>query len=149
MNLVNYEPFKAMSRLQDEINQLFRHGDFLPNNSKELDFTKSEWSPSVDIKDEKKNFVISADIPGVDPKDIEVNMDNGMLTIKGERKTESKEEENGYSRVECSRGTFIRRFTLPETADTENVKAKGKNGVLQIKIGKKTPDKAKSIKIES
>jgi HSP20 family protein len=149
MNLVNYEPFKAMSRLQDEINQLFHRGEFFSREFSDLELTSNEWSPSVDVKDEEEFFTVSADIPGVDPKDIQVNIDNGVMTVKGERKAKSKEKENGYSRVECSYGRFTRRFTLPDTADTDNIKASGKNGVLEIKIGKRPPSKTRSIKINT
>lgn len=149
MNLVNYEPFKAMSRLQDEINQLFHRGEFFSKEFGDLDLTTSEWRPSVNVQDENNNFVISADIPGVEPKDSEVSVDNGVITIKGERKSLSQEDENGYSRMECSHGTFMRRFTLPDTADADNIEANGKNGVLEIRIGKKSPGKAKSIEIKT
>ena len=149
MNLVNYEPFKAMTRLQDEMSRFFRSGDLFPAAFDESSIATSQWLPSVDIKDEDDKFVIRADIPGVSPKDIEVSMDNGMLTIKGERKTEEKDESNGYRRVECSYGSFYRRFSLPDSADAEHVKAKGKDGVLEITVGKKEPSKAKRIKVNT
>lgn len=150
MKLVNYEPLKAMSRLQDQINQLFHNGGFLSGSFDDFDMaTTGEWSPSVNVKDEKNQFVIAADIPGVDPKDIEVNMENGVLSIRGERKTEKEEEEDGYRRIECSQGSFYRRFSLPETADADSVKAKGRNGVLEITIGKKEASKSKKIKVHT
>lgn len=149
MNLVNYDPFRAMTRLQDEINQLFRSGAFPATRLDDSQVATSQWIPSVDIKEEKKQFVIRADIPGVDPKDIEVSMDNGLLTIRGERKNEETVEEDEFRRVECSYGSFYRRFSLPDTADGSKVKAKGKDGVLEILVGKKAPSKAKKIKISS
>lgn len=151
MNLVNYEPMKMMSRLQNEINDFFRHGDLFPTAFDGSSIATSEWVPSVDIKDEKDKFVIRADIPGVDPKDIDVSMENGMLTIKGERKTETEDEdkEKGYRRVECSYGSFYRRFSLPDTADSESITAKGKDGVLEIVVGKTKPSKAKKISVKS
>lgn len=149
MNIVNYEPIRMMSRLQNEINDLFRNGDFFLPTFDDSAVTTSQWVPSVDIKDEKNRFVIRADIPGVDPKDIDVSMENGLLTIKGERKSESNKEEDGYRRVECSYGSFYRRFSLPDTADSDKIKAKGKDGVLEIEIGKQKPSKAKKIAIKS
>jgi len=151
MNIVHYEPIKIMSRLQNEINDFFRNGDFPSSSFDSSSIATSEWVPSVDIKDEDKQFVIRADIPGVDPKDIEVSMENGMLTIKGERKSESEEEdkEKGYRRVECSYGSFYRRFSLPDTADSDNIKAKGKDGVLEIVIAKQEPAKAKKISVKT
>lgn len=149
MNLVQYEPLKMMSRLQDEINQFFRSGDWHPSYADDSSVATSQWMPSVDIKDEDEQFVIRADIPGVDPKDIEVNMDEGLLTIQGERKDERKDEKNGYRRVECSYGSFYRRFRLPDNADSDNIKAKGKDGVLEIVIAKREPKKARRIAIKS
>lgn len=149
MNLVSYEPLKAMNQLQNEINHLFRTGDFMPAQIDESSIATSQWMPLVDIKDEKDIFVISADIPGVDPKDIEVSMENGLLTIRGERETKKRDEKNGYRRIECSYGSFYRRFSLPDTADSNKIKARGKDGVLEISIAKKQPAKAKLIKVNS
>ncbi|MBT8115604.1 MAG: Hsp20/alpha crystallin family protein [Arenicella sp.] len=149
MNLVNYEPIRAMSRLQDEINQFFRQGDHLPVFGDGSSVETSKWVPSVDIKDNGDEFLIKADIPGVAPQDIDVSMENGMLTIKGERKSEDKEEKNGYTRVECSYGSFYRRFSLPDTADSENIKAKGKDGVLEITVAKREPAKARKIAVKT
>jgi HSP20 family protein len=96
----------------------------------------SEWVPAVDVKEEPNRFLILADIPGVDPKDLEITMENGVLTIKGERAEEAQEEREGYTRMERVRGTFYRRFTLPDTAESERISAKTKNGVLELVIPK-------------
>lgn len=108
----------------------------------------SHWTPAVDIAEKDDHFLIEADIPGVDPKDIDVSMENGYLTVKGERKNESKEEKEGYSRIERSYGSFYRRFNLPESADAENVSACSKKGVLQIKVGKTEVAKPKKITVD-
>ncbi len=108
----------------------------------------SEWAPRVDIREEPKQFVIEADIPGVDPKDIEVHMDKGILSIRGERKSESKVEEGNYTRVERARGLFHRRFALPDSADPEGIAAKGKHGVLEITIPKKPETTPRKIEIK-
>ena len=149
MNLLHSQPSRRISRLQDEISHFFRNGDFLSTQGDESSAATSQWMPSVDIKDEEDKFVISADIPGVDPKDIDVSMENGILTIKGERETEDKEESNGYRRVECSYGSFYRRFSLPDTADADQIEAKGKDGVLEITVAKREATKAKKIPVKT
>jgi len=150
MNLVRYEPSNVINRLQEDMNQFLKVSDWMPNlfdeNSR---IATSQWLPSVDIKENDKQFTITADIPGVEPKDIDVSMENGMLTIKGERKTEKKDEENGYRRVERSYGSFHRRFSLPETADGEHISAKGKHGVLEITVAKRESSKARKIEVKS
>jgi HSP20 family protein len=108
----------------------------------------AQWAPAVDIKEEPDRFVIYADIPGVDPDKIEVTMERGMLSIKGERSTEKKEEKEGYTRVERARGTFYRRFSLPDTADPEGIQAKGNNGVLEVVIPKKPAQQARRIEVQ-
>ena len=137
MNVVRYEPWGLLRRFHDDVNQLF--DDSPLGSAAEGDrssIVTSNWTPAVDIKEEDQRFVLKADIPGVDPKDIDITMDDGVLTIKGDRKHESEEEANGYTRVERSHGIFYRRFSLPDTADAERVTAKGENGVLEVVIPK-------------
>jgi HSP20 family protein len=137
MNVVRYEPWGLLRRFQDDVNQLM--GESRIGSAAEADrssIVTSNWTPAVDIKEENERFVLKADIPGVDAKDIEVTMEDGVLTIKGERKHESEEEANGYKRIERSYGSFYRRFSLPDSADAERVTAKGKNGVLEVVIPK-------------
>ncbi|MCB1612667.1 MAG: Hsp20/alpha crystallin family protein, partial [Xanthomonadales bacterium] len=107
----------------------------------------SQWAPHVDIKEEPGRFVIQADIPGVDPKDIEVHMEKGILSIKGERKHEAKQENEKYTRVERSHGVFYRRFALPDSADAEGISANGKHGVLEIIIPKRPETTPRRIAI--
>lgn len=136
MNVVRYEPWGLLRRFHDDVNQLFadpRTGAVEGDGS---NIVTSNWTPAVDIKEEDQRFVLQADIPGVDPKEIDVTMDNGVLTIKGERRHESEEEANGYKRVERSYGSFYRRFSLPDSADAEGITAKGKDGVLEVVIPK-------------
>jgi len=137
MNVVRYEPWGSLRRFQDGVNQLLSESRF--GSAAEGDpsnIVTSTWTPAVDIKEEDEGFVLKADVPGVDPKDIEVTMDKGVLTVKGERKHELEEEADGYKRVERSYGTFHRRFSLPDSADAERVTAKGKDGVLEVFIPK-------------
>ena len=106
------------------------------------------WKPYVDIKEEAERFLIRADVPGVDAKDIDVSMENSVLSIKGERMTFSKEEKEEYTRIERLQGQFYRRFTLPDTADATNIQARCKNGVIEIEIPKKKKDLLKKIPIK-
>jgi HSP20 family protein len=97
----------------------------------------SQWTPRVDIKEEDTRFVILADIPGVDPKDIEITMDKGILSIKGERKADASEPNGKLTRTERSHGAFYRRFALPDSANADGIEAAGKHGVLEVSIPKR------------
>jgi HSP20 family protein len=109
----------------------------------------SQWQPRVDIKEEAQRFVIFADIPGVDPQQIEIHMDRGILSIRGERASESTQEGERYSRAERSRGTFYRRFALPDSANPEAIEARGNHGVLEISIPKKASTTPRRITIQT
>jgi HSP20 family protein len=136
MSIIRYNPWGAQTPFQDEIRQVFDR--FLSEpDADQSNVVTSQWAPRVDIKEEDKRFVIYADIPGVDPKDIEIHMDKGILSIKGERKSESREESERYTRVERAYGSFYRRFALPDGADPEGISATGKHGVLEVVIPKK------------
>ena len=121
MTLVRYEPWGMLSQLRRDMDRMF---ESQAEGEESTAVATSAWVPAVDIKEEKDRFLIKADIPGVDPKDIEVHMENGVLTIKGERENEKKQEREGYKRIERSRGSFYRRFSLPETADADKINAK-------------------------
>ncbi len=110
--------------------------------------TPAAWSPAVDIKEVEDAYVLSADMPGVDPKDIEVKMEKGVLTIKGERSTEAAEDRKRYARVERVNGSFYRQFSLPETVDEENISARSSNGVLQVLIPKQEKLKSRRITVQ-
>ena len=144
--LTRYDPFGAMRQLREEMNQAFGHA--LAANDDGSNVVTSRWTPAVDVKEEDNRFVICADIPGVEPNDIEVTMENGNLTIRGERKAESKDDSQpGFQRVERVHGTFYRRFTLPDTADAEAISANGAHGVLEIVIPKKAVVQPKRIQV--
>lgn len=135
MSIMRYSPF-AGQQFPDEIKQFFDKF-FTEGDTDQSNVVTSQWAPRVDIKEEDKRFVILADIPGVDPADIEVHMDKGILTIKGERKNEVREERERFTRIERSYGSFHRRFALPDGADAEGISATGKHGVLEVVIPKK------------
>lgn len=133
------------SGLHNEMKQVFEK--LFQEGDGESDVVTSQWAPRVDIKEESQRFVILADIPGVEPKDIEIQMDKGILSIKGERKLESSESSDGYSRVERSHGSFYRRFALPDSANPEGIAATGKHGVLEISIPKKPETTPRRIEV--
>ena len=145
MSLVRYEPWSAMEQLRREMGRMFEGHSSAEEGSS---IATSDWVPAVDIKETDKEFVIHADIPGVDPDDIDVHMEDGMLSIKGERESESKEEREGYKRVERQRGSFYRRFSLPDTANAEKISAKSKNGVLEITIPKQEKAHPRKISVK-
>ena len=147
MSIVKYRPWSALSSIQDELNKAF--GENLGLLSEEASNNRlNTWTPHVDIKEEEKNFVVLADIPGVDPKDIKVNMDENTLTIQGNKHSETKDSSENYSKIERFSGSFCRQFTLPSNIDKEKIKAKSKNGVLELTLPKTTAGLSKSIKIE-
>lgn len=116
------------------------------------DDTKVEsgnWIPSVDIMEESDKFQLVIDVPGVNPQDVEISMENNVLTIKGSRDEVHSEEKGNYHRVERLKGSFYRRFNLPDTADADAITANAKLGVLKITIGKKKAQQVRKIKIEA
>ena len=106
------------------------------------------WVPPVDIKETENELIVKADVPGLEMKDIDVKLENGTLTLRGERKFEASKDEGGWHRVERSYGTFERVFTLPETVNPEGVKDEYKNGTLTITLPKKEIAKPRQIKVE-
>jgi HSP20 family protein len=145
MTIVRYEPWALVNRLHQSLDQVF--GDTL--GSPEAASSPSvAWVPRVDIHEETDRFVVLADVPGVEPKDIDITAESGVLTIRGERRSQKRETENGYERVERVAGTFLRRFTLPESANTESIKAKQINGVLEVTIPKQPQVQPRRISVE-
>lgn len=146
MAVTRYYPFTQPNRLQDEIKQVFDRF-FGDEEADQSNVVTSQWTPRVDVKEEDKRFVILADIPGVDPKDIDVSMDKGILTIRGERQSENTEQNGTLTRVERSYGAFYRRFALPDSADADGISATGKHGVLEISIPKKPETTPRRISV--
>ena len=129
MSLVRFEPWSLVDRISRDNHRT--------------------WVPAVDIFEEKDCFIVRADLPGVDPDDIEVNMENDVLTVSGERKNEERSEFEGVSRIERVSGRFLRRFTLPETADADGIKATCRNGILEISIPKQAVLAPRRIAVEA
>lgn len=135
MSIIRYQPFNAMTQLQQEINRLF--GATSPADDDAGTLYARDWAPAVDIREEADRYLVFADVPGVNPDDIEITMENGVLTISGERRTESDEHKDGFRRIERVRGKFLRRFTLPQSADGDKITAKAVHGTLEVVIPKR------------
>ncbi|HEY6545424.1 MAG TPA: Hsp20/alpha crystallin family protein [Dokdonella sp.] len=148
MSITRHNPWASNGNVQDELRGLFDRF-FNTDDADQSNVVTSQWAPRVDIKEEEKRFVILADIPGVDPKDIEVHMDKGILSLKGERQSQSKEQNGKFTRVERTHGSFYRRFALPDSADADGITAVGKHGVLEISIPKKPETTPRRIAIDS
>ncbi|TDK22505.1 Hsp20/alpha crystallin family protein [Luteimonas aestuarii] len=148
MNITRYRTRPAQVALQDEIRQVFDR--FFNDNDTDADgsaVVTAQWVPRVDIREEAERFVIFADLPGIDPQHVEVLMDKGILSIRGERRAETGDDNARFSRVERAHGTFHRRFALPDSADAEGISASGRNGVLEISIPKKPETTPRRIEV--
>ncbi len=153
MSVVRQSSRSGQGLAQDPLKLIFERlfdGNHLQNGaSDDSSIVTSQWTPRVDIKEEAKRFVLFADIPGVDPEQIEVQMDKGILTIRGERIDEAVIETETFSRIERQHGSFHRRFSLPDSADAEGIEASGHNGVLTISIPKRAESTPRRIQVGS
>lgn len=140
-NMIPYQPSNLLDEFQSELNRIFG-GDG-------SGVVTSQWTPAVDIKERGDRYVLYADIPGVDPKQIEVTVENGVVTIRGERSMPLEEKDERWSHLERRHGSFYRRFTLPDGTDPERVEARGHNGVLEVVIPKAERALARRIAVES
>jgi HSP20 family protein len=145
MSITRYEPWLLMNRLHRDLDRLFNPAT--PGD--ETQQAVVDWVPPVDIREEDKQFVIHTDLPGVDPKHIDVTLEKGVLTIRGRRDLATRDEKNGFRRVERISGEFFRRFTLPDTADSQSVKARFTNGVLEVAIPKQAQVLPRRISVEA
>ena len=141
--LTRWDPFRELNVLQDRMNRLFQ--DYAPRGEQEL--TAGNFVPPVDIYEDEQGISVKAELPGVDPKDVDVRVENNTLTIKGERKFEKEEKEENFHRIERRYGSFYRAFTLPSTVDTENIGANYTAGVLKLELKKKAEAQPKQIKV--
>ena len=145
MNIIRYQPWTLMNRLHREIDQIFADSATPPAAEGE---TLAAWTPAVDVHEEADRFVVRADLPGVDSTEIKVTADAGVLTIRGNRKGEQRTEKHGYERLERVTGSFLRRFTLPESVQSDAIKARHANGVLELTLPKQAKPQPKSIAID-
>ncbi|MGH8468122.1 MAG: Hsp20/alpha crystallin family protein [Gammaproteobacteria bacterium] len=136
MLVTRYEPWSVLNQVQNEMGRLFASRFGADQYAGNANAVISTWMPDVDIKEEDTRFVLYADLPGIEPKDIEITMDNGALAVKGQRALDNEEVRAGYKRAERACGRFYRRFGLPDTVDAEHIEATGRNGVIEVVIPK-------------
>ena len=144
MTLVRHSPWSLLDQLNREMNA--PASGYM--NDDDANVATANWAPSVDITEDENGFTLLADIPGVKPEDIDISMENGVLTIKGERNTEEKTEKENFRRVERQYGMFYRRFTLPETANADKIEAHSEHGVLKVTIPKQAVAQARRISVK-
>lgn len=145
-NLTRWNPLNELEDLMNRYNRIFgltRAGD---REMSDL-FSRSDWAPAVDIKETDDAYLIEAELPGLNKKDVKVTVDDGVLTIQGERRQEEESSDKKIHRVERFYGSFMRRFSLPDNVDENSVKAKFKDGVLTLSVKKAEPKEPKAIEV--
>jgi HSP20 family protein len=149
MAIVRWEPFRDLVGLQERMNRLFDESfRGLGRAGSEDDWALGgSWAPAVDIYEQDGNIVLKAEVPGMDPKDVDIRVENNVLTLRGERKLDTEVKKENYHRVERTYGTFTRSFTLPTVVDTEKIKADYRDGVLRVSLPTKEEAKPKQIAI--
>ena len=147
MAIVRWDPFRDLNMLQDRMNRLFDDAGSTWRTDEPAATTS--WSPSVDIFETEGEIVVKAELPGMDRKDIQLNLENNVLSLRGERKFQKETKDDNYHRIERSYGVFSRAFSIPATVDEERIRADYKDGVLKIVLPKKDQAKPKQIKIAS
>lgn len=142
MTVVRYEPWSLVNRFHRDIDRLFGAAQTTAADS-------GAWLPPVDIHEQDQAFLIQVDLPGVDPKAVEITSEQGVLTIRGRREDTKREEREGFRRIERITGEFQRRFNLPDSADAQNIKARASNGVLEVTIPKLAQVQPQRITVEA
>ncbi len=143
MNIARFEPWNFIDLLHRDLDRVALRRSGVDED------TVARWVPAVDIVEEQERFVLRADVPGVDPADIDVSTDNGVLTVAGERQVQSRTEDAGVQRVERVNGRFSRRFSLPDTSDADGITAQSRNGMLEISIPKLPDVQARRITVKA
>jgi HSP20 family protein len=146
MAIVRWEPFRDLVTAQRDFDRLFREA--FSSQLGETELSTRSWAPPVDIYETEDAIILKAELPGVDPKDVEVRVEDNTLYLKGERKFEKEVKEQNYHRVERSYGSFARSFSLPNSISTDKVKAEFKDGLLTLTMPKREEAKPKTIKID-
>ncbi|MGH9774908.1 MAG: Hsp20/alpha crystallin family protein [Candidatus Acidiferrales bacterium] len=141
--LIRWDTFRNVTSFQEQMNRLFEDAF----RGRKHDSALTSWSPSVDIYETENSLVLKADLPEVSEKDLDIRVENNMLSIRGERKLESKVSEDNYLRLERAYGSFSRSFSLPTTVDTDAIKANYEHGVLTVEMPKRAEAKPKQVKI--
>ena len=143
MRVTHYDPVAVLNQLQKELNRAFDGRDTAESSG-----ATADWVPAVDIDEYQDRFVLHVDVPGVEPDAIEITLEKGVLTIRGERKAPGDGEGVIHRRTERSSGVFYRRFTLPDTADADNVTATSRHGVLEVTIHKQAESRPRRIVVD-
>lgn len=146
MTITRYDPFRDLRNLQEEVNRLFTG-----NAGRTFDdegIARGAWSPSVDIYENKDQIVLEAELPGMNREDFDLTVESNVITLRGERRFEKKEDTDNYHRVERAYGSFTRSFTLPNTVSGEGATADYRNGVLRVTLPKREETKARRIEIK-
>jgi len=146
MTLVRWDPFRELEDMSDRLNRMMSRPALPRTNGKET-MVVADWVPAVDVSETDGEYQIKAEIPDVKKEDVKVTVEDGVLTIQGERKQEKEEKGKKYHRVERSYGSFVRSFTLPDLVDEEKVKAEFKDGVLNLQLPKSVKAKPKAIEV--
>src|SRR5713101_6202066 len=146
MSIIRYEPFRDLRALQDEVNRLFT-GNMARFDDEGI--ARGSWSPSVDIYENKDHIVLEAELPGMKREDFDLSVENNVITLRGERHFEKKDESDNYHRVERAYGSFTRSFTLPNSVTAEGANAEYSNGVLRVTLPKREETKARRIEIKT
>jgi len=143
MSLIHYEPVNLFDQFDNEINRFF-------SSARTTDAANQthDWSPAMDIREEDDRYILEADIPGVPREDIDISLEDSVLTIKGERTLNNAENREGYHRKERTHGCFVRQFTLPDTVNAEAISASVSNGVLAIGIPKQEKPEPRKIAVK-
>jgi len=145
MAIIRWDPFRDIVTLREKMNRLFE--DAVTARGEEKEMISSTWTPSVDIYETENEIVLTAEVPGIDEKDIDIKIENNTLSLQGERKFEKETKEENYHRIERSYGSFFRSFTIPHNVDQDKIEAEHESGVLRILMPKKPETKPKKIKV--
>ncbi len=139
----SWDPWRDLARMQNEVNRMF--DDRLANRA---GGESVGWTPACDIFEDEEGVTLRFELAGVEPKDVDIRFENGVLTLRGERKLECEDKRENYHRIEAAYGTFTRSFSLPQTIDVEKIRADSKNGVLAVHLPKRAEAKPKSIQVK-
>jgi len=145
MAIIRWDPFQDFVTLREKMNRLFE--DVATSRRDDKDMISSSWAPAVDIYETENDLILSAEVPGIEEKDIEIKIEDSALSIRGVRNFEKETKEENYHRIERAYGSFFRSFTLPHNIDQEKIRAEQESGVLKITMPKKPESKPKKVRI--
>lgn len=146
MSIIRYDPFRDLRTLQEEVSRLFTGN--LPRAFDDEGIARGSWSPNVDIYENEDQFVLEAELPGMSREDFDLTVENNVITLRGQRQFEKRDETDTYHRVERAYGSFMRSFTLPNTVSADGANADYRNGVLRVTLPKREETKARRIEVK-